>query len=435
MVYEPQENLSESHRAYGRHFLNVTMHDVVSFVQSKSCTALVRRPVISSARTLTLYPTMIGQDAFFMSYYESVIAPMISTTQVRNGFRTELIRMILSRGDTAIQALWNSMMAVAAFHHGGSAAALKYNTKALRYLSDSLKPGQGVSVIELNEAHFATCMMLCIYSVFDETDGHWPAHLDGAKHMLQKLYPDHKKSVNADFLFTWFLYHEVLACFSQPLRQANNCIDVLLLLKTSSCDATVILGALGCSLEALAIIHRVNKFRIALIRNEFGQKSPELLLRRVRLEHTLHYLVQRLDSDEEAGEVPERHTSILKMAELYRIGTLLYLMSIVPLPRDDARRANHLDEAFRILENLGVPANPWPVFMIACECHTDERRIKIMKVMELMSARNIGSNRVMQALIESCWKNHDLQADSGLPHRVTWWEFVNSYETTVPWFM
>lgn len=76
--------------------------------------------------------------------------------------------------------------------------------------------------------------------VFDETDGHWTTHLDGAKYMLEGLYPEYRRQLRADFLFTWFLYHEVLACFSQPLRQAHNCIDVLFLLGASNCDATVV---------------------------------------------------------------------------------------------------------------------------------------------------------------------------------------------------
>ncbi|KAH7247133.1 fungal-specific transcription factor domain-containing protein [Fusarium solani] len=165
---------------------------------------------------------------------------MISTTQVRNGFSKDLMQMVLSRGDTATRALWNSMMAVAAIHYSEKAVALTYMTNAFRWLSASLSPGRNANTMELNETHFATCMMLCTYSVFDETDSHWLTHLNGAKSMLQKLYPDHKKHIKADFLFTWFLYHEVLACFAQPLRQANNCLDVLLLLKTSDCDSTLV---------------------------------------------------------------------------------------------------------------------------------------------------------------------------------------------------
>lgn len=100
---------------------------------------------------------------------------MISTTQVQNGFRTDLVQMVLSRGDSATKALWNSMMAVSAFHHSGAASALTYKTNAVRYLSASLTPGSETRSIDLNETQFAASMMLCIYSVSEEEKmGSWP---------------------------------------------------------------------------------------------------------------------------------------------------------------------------------------------------------------------------------------------------------------------
>lgn len=196
-----------------------------------------------------------------------------------------------------------------------------------------------------------------------------------------------------------------------------------------------ILGALGCSLETIAIIHRVNKFRIAIIQKEIDPLSPKLIQQRLELEHTLHNLVQRLDPEEEAGEAPLRRTRILATAELYRIGTLLYLLHVVPLPGDEGQKTTYLEEVFDILERLGVATSPWPIFMVACECQTDEQRIRILRILDLMNnVRNIGNIRVMRNLIETCWKHYDLQADSTYLHRTKWWEFVN-YETAVPWFI
>ncbi|KAM0481983.1 hypothetical protein ACHAPX_003317 [Trichoderma viride] len=435
VVYSPPENPLELSETYGLHFLNVTNSDVASSLNPSSYNALVTRPFTKPARALNLYPSMVGQDAMFMSYYERVIAPMISTTQVQNGFRTDLVQMVLSRGDSATKALWNSMMAVSAFHHSGAESALAYKTNAVRYLSASLTPGSETRSIDLNETQFAASMMLCIYSVFDETDGNWTTHLDGAKYMLEGLYPEHRRHIKADFLFTWFLYHEVLACFSQPLRQANNCLDILFLLGSSNCDATLILGALGCSLEVIAIIHRVNKLRIGIMTKEIEPMSPKLIQQRFELEHTLHNTVQRLDPAGDTGEAPARRTRILATAELYRIATLLYLVHVVPLPGDEDQKTTYLEEAFDILERLGVATSPWPIFMAACECHTDEQRIRILRILDLMNnVRNIGNIRVMRNLIETCWKHYDLQADSTYTNRMKWWEFVN-YETAVPWFI
>lgn len=179
----------------------------------------------------------------------------------------------------------------------------------------------------------------------------------------------------------------------------------------------------------------MNKFRIAIIQKEIDPLSPKLIQQRFELEHTLHNLVQRLDPDEEAGEAPARRTRILATAELYRIGTILYLLHVIPLPGDDEQKTTYLEEVFDILERLKVATSPWPIFMVACECQTDEQRIRILRQLDLMNnVRNIGNIRVMRNLIETCWKHYDLQADSTYLHRTKWWEFVN-YETAVPWFI
>lgn len=188
-------------------------------------------------------------------------------------------------------------------------------------------------------------------------------------------------------------------------------------------------------MEVIAIIHRVNKLRIGIMTKEIEPMSPKLIQQRFELEHTLHNIVQRLDSAGDAGEAPARRTRVLATAELYRIGTLLYLLHVVPLPGDEDQKTTYLEEAFDILERLGVATSPWPIFMAACECHTDEQRIRILRILDLMNnVRNIGNIRVMRDLIETCWKHYDLQADSTYSNRMKWWEFVN-YETAVPWFI
>lgn len=90
---------------------------------------------------------------------------MISTTQVRNGFRTALLPMVLSGDDASSKALWNSMMAVSAFHLSGIEAAFKYKTNAIRFLSASLSTPNSAGSADVNETQLAASMMLCIYNV------------------------------------------------------------------------------------------------------------------------------------------------------------------------------------------------------------------------------------------------------------------------------
>lgn len=75
MVYEPPENPLEASKSYGVHFLNVNHNDVASALDPTSYNALITKTVAKPTRALNLYPTMIGQDALFMSYCKGSVNP------------------------------------------------------------------------------------------------------------------------------------------------------------------------------------------------------------------------------------------------------------------------------------------------------------------------------------------------------------------------
>lgn len=102
---------------------------------------------------------------------------MISTTQSPNGFKSELMPMAFSSRDQSAKALCNAMLAVAAYHHNGSEAALHYKAVAVRSLFDSLRLGsespspdpenlpQTIKGDDIIDTQIAASMMLCVYSV------------------------------------------------------------------------------------------------------------------------------------------------------------------------------------------------------------------------------------------------------------------------------
>lgn len=185
---------------------------------------------------------------------------MISTIDVNNGFREELMPMALSTIGSASDGLRNAMLAVAAFHLWGAGEALSYKADALRSLSSSLS-SQSVG---MTETQLATSMMLCVYNVrdtaflpsyllvhemrsantkekvFDETEGNWSLHLHGAQEILRKLADKHGGQLKYSFLYTWFLYHEILGGFSQPLQHGPNGPASLQLLHDSNFDKTLV---------------------------------------------------------------------------------------------------------------------------------------------------------------------------------------------------
>lgn len=89
------------------------------------------------------------------------LSQMISTIDVNNGFRDDLLPMALSSIGSASDGLRNAMLAVSAFHLWGPEQALSYKADALRSLSSSLSSES----VGITETQLATSMMLCVYNV------------------------------------------------------------------------------------------------------------------------------------------------------------------------------------------------------------------------------------------------------------------------------
>lgn len=85
---------------------------------------------------------------------------MISTIDVNNGFREDLIPMALS-DEGRSSGLQNAILAVSAFHLWGPEHAFSYKAAAIRALSSSFSTQSHGTT----ETQLATSMMLCVYNV------------------------------------------------------------------------------------------------------------------------------------------------------------------------------------------------------------------------------------------------------------------------------
>ncbi|KFA75587.1 hypothetical protein S40288_10931 [Stachybotrys chartarum IBT 40288] len=437
-VYAPPSNPAELSELYGRYFLNVAYGDFDLAREAGLSAADLVVAAGSPARGLSVHPPILEQGATFLSYYERIISTMVSTLQVKNGFRTELLPMALATAGSSASALCNSIMAVSAFHQGGTQAALPFKTRAIRQLYDSLHADGAAQHQEISEIQMAASMMLCVYSVFDETEGNWHLHLDGAKNMLQRLTANGKLGIQSSFVFTWFLYHEVFGCFTQPFRKLHESFDPLQLLGGLDVDTSLIVGSLGCSIDTLVIIHGINTLRavslLATTPSQRAMESWQLHEERSRLETTLQTLRQQLDPQEEEAAA-ERRTRILATAELYRIAALLYLQRVCPQHGDDGARSIYVQQALRVLSALETATSPWPVFVVACEARDDGQRIQIMQTLDRMNrVRKIGNVGSVKDMVEGFWRQCDLAADSDPERRLKWWEMVES-DRPMPWFV
>ncbi len=194
-----------------------------------------------------------------------------------------------------------------------------------------------------------------------------------------------------------------------------------------------IIGSLGCSLEVLEIIRYTNSIRDA------NPKPPEYCGMCLALEAQLLNLTQRIPLDERGNDLctPAESAQILGTADLYRMAALLYLRRISPAPSvgEIDPMPSYVCEAFRVHESLQIWTSPWPLFVLACEADADGQRMAILTALRDMDERRgIGNVFVLRGIIESLWKQKDLQADSGQPWVFQWWEPKN-IDTVTPWFI
>lgn len=160
----------------------------------------------------------------------------------------------------------------------------------------------------------------------------------------------------------------------------------------------------------------------------------EAFQQRLALEQKLQTASQELSPDEVACSTDAQTKAASATAELYRLASLLYLQRVVPDPGDEARRATYVRQAFAALGEVPVATGPWPVFIVACEARTDEERISILETLDQMDkVRNVGNVRVMRALLETIWKQRDLQDNSDTIETKQWWLCAES-GVAVPWF-
>ncbi|KAJ5303201.1 fungal-specific transcription factor domain-containing protein [Penicillium atrosanguineum] len=293
--------------------------------------------------------------------------------------------------------------------------------------------------------------------VFDETEGNWYSHLDGAKTIMYHMITISGEKLRYQFLYTWLLYHEVLGAFSQPLLPVKHRISSIDLLKDDSFDKTAvslanthcypglsnlrcqIIGSLGCSLEVLEAIHCLNEMRRIII------ARPPDITEALILERKVVGLTQCLDPTDDLsshGISVEERSKVLLTAEFYRIATLLYhhRLHAYYLPRHRERKV-YLKQAFEILDRLPICTSPWPLFIVACEANSDDQRLVILRMLDRMDeARKIGNVFVMRDIIQSFWKQEDLAADcDGSSNQPNWsksWDllFFES-KLAVPWFI
>ncbi|KAF5863504.1 hypothetical protein ETB97_010005 [Aspergillus alliaceus] len=354
-------------------------------------------------------------DLLFLSHYEAVLSRMITTLDNEtNGFRHVLLPMILSYPvRIPAKALWHGILALSAFYLGHSKQALAHKTAAIGLLSRSFEVSDSPSRL----IQIAACMMLCVYEVFDSSDGNWQLHLAGAKSIAGELSICRVSSAESkivSFLMTWIYYHEVLAAFSNPTLQCDlpKSGSSILSPQVYHRDRTSIVGLLGCSLELADIISTINHYTYLRSTNtSFDHNMLQPLFHQLQTMHQTISYPQPCDIDS---------TLVQQTAELYRLGAMIYLHTEFFSRRKFSWDLHALVEsAIDLLTEMSHCTSPWPVFLIAvASCQDECQRTTVLTVISRMEQqRKIDNITYIRRLVEQFWKQRDLAPDH---HLIGW---------------
>ncbi|KAI1615281.1 fungal-specific transcription factor domain-containing protein [Exophiala viscosa] len=409
-------------------FLNTTTEDI-EISDSCDLTGFPAYAQLLRLNTWTLptlpLPGITNDDASLLSYYEGRLARIITTVDdAHNGFRNEILPMALTQQSKASQSLMESILALCAFHVSGPSRALQHKARALRLLNQSLQE----DVSEDLSAKLAACMLLCVYGVFDPTDGNWMVHLRGAKSLIGD-HPSHPKTQQSvsPFLRSWLLYHDVLAQFSQMMSGYERQDPTQVVLPEYTAEKTVIVGSLGCSEELMELVACINQLRG---QPQFDASLVETL--RLRLENLTQDIVIKPEQQSHSRSETINETRIHDTAEFYHLAALIYFRrQIVQQPSQSRSVQRLVERALSLIAKMEVCTSPWPLFVVACEVRIDEQRLQILQTLKKMELhRRIGNIGVTRMIVEAFWKQQDLVVHDTAKTVMDWRNIVDMAQMT-----
>jgi hypothetical protein len=108
--------------------------------------------------------------------------------------------------------------------------------------------------------------------------------------------------------------------------------------------------------------------------------------------------------------IPDVSLETAKIAELYKIVTLVYLHRVFESIFEQVEKIQQCsDRGFALLEQIGSCERQFPIYILGCEARSDERRAMILDVMarteKQVSSRSLNHVRLM---VQAHWAQDDL---------------------------
>ncbi|KAK6198630.1 fungal-specific transcription factor domain-containing protein [Scheffersomyces amazonensis] len=319
--------------------------------------------------------------------------------------------------------------------------ARNYTSEILQKLPMLIKEKQLSRSSDWDEV-LATVLMLCFTDISSSCGNSWLIHLNGAKEFLKDSTIRSNLTPVAKFFIRYFIAHEVMgetAWFQNKIIEDD---DYLKGLKSDTNEQIDLI--IGASPHLLSIINQISRLGETYESFEFNNVHDKEFLeihkfvtqQRDKLEVQLNTMRQFLGISELDNHTQE---SILKISEIKKLTTLLYLHARVDLeylylnhskidnngnrfmeepsklPKKYMERIKGVKEITKqlmiMIKSLPVSMSLlWPLFVMGIVgVENDEQRWFVLsRLIEMEKIRELASVKITRRVVESVWKEKDL---------------------------
>lgn len=313
-----------------------------------------------------------------------------------------------------------------------------YTSNVLTTLPQLIKRKQDENHQDWDEI-MATVLMLCFIDISTSCDNSWLVHLNGAKQFLK----EHAIKTNITpvniFFKRWFLCHEVMgqtAWYHDTIAPDDEYSYNL----KNDLDTKIDL-VLGCSPCLIAIINRITKLGDQY---ENGHNEQYIITQRDLLEKQLNSLKQTLELNELDLE---QQANIIKISEIKRLATLIYLFARIDLEhfhvhQGQSAASKAFNEKFKNVRRitteikLHIVSLPfvsmsllWTLFIIGIVAvdTEEERWFVLSRLVKMEKIRELASIKIARRCVEGVWKEKDMRGGG----TVRWRELVGGKVNTI----
>ncbi|KAJ3541913.1 hypothetical protein NM208_g4379 [Fusarium decemcellulare] len=384
---KPVQGPMRAGQGSGNFFINTTWWDVNLYRQLSQPTVMQPTYPVLPALNKVRHLQQGADYSDLLQYFHDVAYLSLVTFSVDlSPIRDLIMRMAVSTDTVPAAALLYALFAVSSLRRDGlHLEAVQFKIAALQALSTSAKEG-ALNSAEATQ-HVATCMLLCSFEIQvpSESSGEWLWYIWGAMDIIKEAQLE-SQTGQSDVvnLIEWVSYHDALSRFTMRhwrhrsvLTKARNerCLEDrgsqyhgLPKFKSPICNPS----------PAHPILNLLSEICDTLVDPWDPQSRDQDYMDRLQ---ALEKRIRTLPNGDSTQGVPTKAFSV--SVELYRLSTLIYLVRASGNRWETSvNLALLIDRAFAIPIKAPTCDHFFPLFILACEATTDERRTAILNLID-----------------------------------------------------